>query len=361
MTEAVFTGYPGFIASQLIRKSIDEDRDRGITAIILAAERPRAEEEAERIRQETGCREIRLMEGDITKQGLGLRAEDLAYLQDKEIILWHLAAIYDLAVPRDLAWKVNVEGTKNVNDFAAGLSGLQRYMYFSTAYVAGKREGVLREDELIRPEQFKNHYEETKFEAEVLVDVMKKEFPVTIIRPGIVRGHSRTGETIKFDGPYFFLNMIDRIRKLPIIPYIGKSSSYINVVPIDYILESSIYLSTLKAAEGVTVHLTDPAPHPVEEVYRSMVFHLAGRKPKGRLPKQLATVSLKSKPVRKLLGVEAETLDYMDWPASFDTSNAARLLQGSGIKCADFLETMPEMVAFYNLHKNEKKYHIPIQ
>lgn len=361
MTEVVFTGFPGFIASQLIRKSIQENEEDGITAIVLATERAKAEQEAERIQQETGCRAIRLMDGDITKPGLGLQPGDLTFLQDKKIIFWHLAAIYDLAVPKDLAWQVNVEGTKNVNGFVASLSGIQRYLYFSTAYVAGKREGVLREDELIRPEKFKNHYEETKFEAELLVDKMKKDIPVTIIRPGIVRGHSKTGETVKFDGPYFFLNMIDRSRKMPIIPFIGKSSSYINVVPIDYILEASMYLSRLEAAALETAHLTDPNPHPVEEVYRSMVFHLTGKVPKGRLPKPLATMGLKSKPVRKFLGVELETLDYMDWPASFDTSAAQRLLEGSGIKCADFLETMPEMAAFYELHKNDEKFHIGIQ
>ena len=75
----------------------------------------------------------------------------------------------------------------------------------------GKREGKLLETELIRPYSFKNHYEETKFEAELLVEELKKDVAVTIIRPGIVRGHSKTGETIKFDGPYFFMNMIDQI------------------------------------------------------------------------------------------------------------------------------------------------------
>lgn len=361
MVEAVFTGFPGFIASQLIRKSIEQDRTIGVTAIILASERDKAKEEARRIQEETGCQSIRIMEGDITKQGLGLNQEDQSYFENKKIIFWHLAAIYDLAVPRDLAWKVNVEGTKTVNEFVSGLTGLERYMYFSTAYVAGNREGNLREDELIRPESFKNFYEETKFEAEVLVEELKKEFPVTILRPGIVRGHSITGETIKFDGPYFFLNMIEQFRKLPIIPYVGKSSSYINVVPIDYIIEASVYLSKLEAATGETIHLTDPNPHPVEEVYRSMVYHLSGKIPKGRLPKKMAAMSMKNKIVRKRLGVEIETLDYMDWPASFDTSNAVKLLEGSNLICADFLETMPAMVAFYELHKNDKNYHISIQ
>lgn len=356
----MFTGFPGFIASQLIRKSIEQDKSAGITAIILSSERSKAEKEALRIQQEYNCRPIHLVDGDITKPGLGLQQKEKTVLDDKSVIFWHLAAIYDLAVPRDLAWKVNVVGTKNVNDFVSGLASLERYMYFSTAYVAGTRQGVLKEDELIRPEAFKNFYEETKFEAELLVEEMKGELPVTIIRPGIVRGHSKTGETIKFDGPYFFLNMIDRMRSMPVIPYIGNSSSYINVVPIDYILAASIYLSRLGAAEGETVHLTDPSPHPVEEVYRSMVYHMSGKFPKGRLPKKMAEMGMRLKVVRKTLGVEMETLDYMDWPASFDTASAEGLLSDSGIVCPDFLETMPEMVAFYERHKQDKSYHIPI-
>ncbi|MDQ0429104.1 nucleoside-diphosphate-sugar epimerase [Planomicrobium stackebrandtii] len=358
MTEIVFTGFPGFIASQLIQKHAEQNES--ISAIILSSEREKAEKEAERIRKETNCRSIKLIEGDITKEGLGLTESDKAYLRDKPLIFWHLAAIYDLAVPRDIAWKVNVEGTRKVNEFINELPKLERYVYFSTAYVAGNREGTIYEDQLVRPEAFKNFYEETKFEAELLVNEMKKTAPVTIIRPGIVRGHSVTGETIKFDGPYFFLNLIDRVKFLPAVPFVGHSKSYINVVPVDYILEASIYLSKQGAASGQTVHLTDPNSHPVEEVYRSMVQSMTGKNPRGRLPHRLAKLSLSIAPVRKGLGVEKETLDYLTWSADFDTQNAERLLAGSGIRCADFLATIPAMVQFYNLHKKDKNFQIPI-
>lgn len=360
MKESVFTGFPGFIASQLIRRSIADGHS--VTAIVLPTEMEKAEKEAVKIQNETGSEPIQLIAGDITKGDLGLSEADSHYVQGRaEVIFWHLAAIYDLAVPREIAWKVNVEGTKNVVDFIGMIPDLRRFMYFSTAYVAGKREGILLEDELIRPEQFKNFYEETKFEAELLVEELKKQIPVTIIRPGIVRGHSLTGETIKFDGPYFFLNMINRVRKLPFIPYLGHSTSFINVVPVDYILDASIYLSTLPKAAGKTVHLTDPAPHPVEEVYRMMVVEMTGKPPKSRLPFKAAEISLAAPAIRKYLGVEKETLDYLTWQAHFDTRVAQELLQGSGIRCADFLETMPEMVRFYEKHKKDKKYHIAIR
>lgn len=358
MKEVVFTGFPGFIASQLIQKHAQ--KNDSIAAIVLSSERAKAETEAERIQKETNCRSIKLIEGDITKDGLGLSKSDKAYLMEKNIVFWHLAAIYDLAVPRDIAWKVNVEGTQKVNEFISELPRLERYVYFSTAYVAGNRQGIIYENQLERPGVFKNFYEETKFEAELLVVELKKTVPTLIIRPGIVRGHSVTGETIKFDGPYFFLNLIDRLKWLPIIPYVGHSNSYINVVPVDYILDASIYLSELEAASGETVHLTDPTPHPVEEVYRSMVQSMTGKNPKGRLPHSMAKISLSFGPVRKGLGVEKETLDYLTWSADFDTQNAQRLLEGSNIHCPDFLETMPAMVQFYNLHKKDKNFQISI-
>lgn len=358
MKTAVFTGFPGFIATCLMEACVR--KGWVVAAIVLPSEMEKAQKQASILEQRTGCAPIRLMPGDITIEGLALSGEDRSWLEKQQLAFWHLAAIYDLAVPEDIAHKVNVLGTQHVNELMQRLGNLERYMYFSTAYIAGKREGLLLEDELIRPKAFKNHYEETKFEAELLVEQLKKEVPTTIIRPGIVRGHSISGVTPKFDGPYFFLNMIDRMKKLPAIPYIGRSNTSINVVPVDYIVDASIYLSELPEAESATVHLTDPDPHPVEEVYRAMVHEMTGRYPKGRIPKKLAALSMNVPAMRKYLGVEAETLDYMDWHAEFDTRNARSLLEGSGIRPADFLETMPAMVAFYNQHKRERTYHVTI-
>lgn len=353
-----FTGFPGFIATQLMTRLAADQTE--LTALIMPSDRQKAEEKAAVIEAMTDCPKIRLIEGDITKQGLGLNEADLHYMHAQKWTVWHLAAIYDLAVPKDLAWKVNVDGTENMNEFVLSLPELERYVYFSTAYVAGVREGRLYEHELVRPTAFKNFYEETKFEAEVLVDALKERMPVTIIRPGIVRGNAESGETVKFDGPYFFLNMIDRLSVLPFIPFIGRSHSFINVVPVDYILDASLYLSTLPEASGKTVHLTDPNPHPVEEVYRTMVYEMTGKYPAGRFPRAFAAAGMKAAAIRKYLRVEAETLDYMTWESSFDTAVATALLQDSGIRCADFLETMPAMVEFYKAHKHEENFQIPI-
>ena len=361
MTVHFLTGFPGFITSQLIRELFKKNCTNEVIVLVLKTEWEKSEQEINRILVEYPNCTMQLIEGDITQPNLGIEENQLKFLKDKINVFWHLAAIYDLAVPKEIAWKVNVEGTRMVKDFLLTLPNLERFMYFSTAYVAGMREGNLLETELIRPKQFKNYYEETKFEAELLIEELKETIPLTIIRPGIVRGHSVTGETIKFDGPYFFLNMIDKLKWLPFIPYIGQSSSSINVVPIDYIMNACTFLWNDEDAKGKTLHLTDPNPHPVQEVYRMMVKEMTGKYPKGKIPLLLTKKFMEIKGVRRLVGVEKETLDYLTWNASFDCSQAQRLLIKGGITCPDFITTLPDMIKFYDEHKNNRQYHIEIK
>ncbi len=356
-----FTGFPGFIATQLITELVKLGEVQRIYAVVQAGQEALAKEKAALIMEEMKVAiPFDIVVGDITKSNLGMDQQIIDELNSETLTVWHLAAIYDLAVKAEIAWDVNVGGTRQVNEFVRNHPSITRYMYFSTAYVAGKREGILFETELVRPESFKNHYEETKFEAELLVEELKADVPVTIIRPGIVRGHSQTGKTIKFDGPYFFMNMIERLKWMPFIPYVGKTDACINVVPIDYIIDATVFLSSKVEAASQTVHLTDPSPHPIEEIYQAMVIELTGKKPKGRLPRILAEKGLSSIRLQRKLGVEAETLDYLVWNATFDTTIAERLLEGSGIGCADFLHSIPSMTAFYEKNKKNPDYHVKI-
>ncbi len=358
-----FTGFPGFISNQLIRELLNKDRSFSkLIAIVLPSQSDKAQNERTRIIEEFHLSEeqFQLVEGDITKANLNLRGNETGFNRMEITHVFHLAAIYDLAVPKEIAYSVNVDGTRNMNEFVRSIPSLKRYTYFSTAYVAGKREGILYEDELIRPEEFKNFYEETKYEAEVLVRSLMGEVPVTIIRPGIVKGSTSTGETIKFDGPYFILNFLDKIRFMPFIPYITKSSCVINLVPIDYIIQATAYLSLNDKGVGVTYHLTDPNPYTVTEVYRMFTSMYNGKEPKGYVPFVLTRTMLKIKPVRKYFGVEVESLDYFTWKGFFDCANAQRDLAGSGIHCPDFKDGVLPMIDYYRANKQCSDYHIEI-
>jgi nucleoside-diphosphate-sugar epimerase len=358
-----FTGFPGFICNQLIREVLKRNQLKGVVyVLVLKGMLDKAKAERKAIIRDLGVTEdaFKIIEGDITEPSLGMTSSDQECLKEKVTHVFHLAAIYDLAVPREIAFKINVQGTSNVNVWVLEFPYLERYVYFSTAYIVGTREGILFETELIRPESFKNHYEETKYEAEVLVENLKAKIPVTIIRPGIVKGHSESGETIKFDGPYFMMNFLDRLKFLPILPRLGSGKAYVNLVPIDYIIQATAYLSFLAQGTGKTYHLTDPNPYQASEIYELMMNELLDRRPRGTLPLTLGKWFLSIKPIRRYLGVEKEALDYFTWMGKFDNTLAANDLRDSGIRCPDFKEGIRSMTAFYLKQKDNPNYQIRI-
>ena len=244
LDETIFvTGFPGFLATRLVRRLAAE----GARFILLTQPvfEALACETTLEIARESGVslENFQILNGDITKPDLGVAADKLERARQETSTIFHLAAIYDLAVAQDVAATVNVEGTMNMNQFAKSVQSLRRYHYVSTCYVAGKRQGLIKETELHHESGFRNHYEQTKYLAEISVDTLKSDLPVTIHRPAVVCGDSRTGETAKYDGIYY---LIHYLRKWPVgltLLNIGNPRVSLNLVPVDYVIESMVALA----------------------------------------------------------------------------------------------------------------------
>src|SRR5213078_4533271 len=163
--------------------------------------------------------------------------------------------------------RVNVEGTRNVNNFAKGLRKLRRFHYISTCYVAGRRKGLILETELQHDAGFRNHYEETKYAAELEVEALKAELPVTIYRPSVVCGDSRTGETAKYDGIYYLIHYLRKWPRGLTRLNIGNPDVQLNLVPVDFVIGAMVALARDERAVGATVQLADPAPLTTKELF----------------------------------------------------------------------------------------------
>src|SRR5256885_7810910 len=253
----LFTGFPGFIGTRVVRALLTADPKLSVAAVVEPRMAARARDVAVRL---DGQR-IEVLEGDIGERGLGIAADRLDSLRSEVTIAYHLAAIYDLAVPLDTAQRVNVDGTGNVLEVCAGCKKLERLNYVSTAYVAGDRKGVVYEHELALGQGFKNHYESTKFQAELWVRDAMSRVPVTIYRPAIVVGDSQTGDTQKFDGPYYMLRTISRADRWgrPMVQF-GRANAAFNVVPVDYVVAAIVAAAGGPNSVGETLHLVDPEP-----------------------------------------------------------------------------------------------------
>jgi thioester reductase-like protein len=341
----LITGYPGFLAGRLVPRLVDAGRT--VTALVHPSMLDRAKAGAP-----AG---VDVVAGDITKPQLGLDADTHARLQASVTEVFHLAAIYDLAVAAELARSVNVDGTANVVAFCEGAAQLARHHYVSTAYVAGMRSGTVLESELETGHTFKNHYESTKYEAEVLVRRSLDRVPTTIYRPAIVVGDSQTGETQKFDGPYYLLRAIQATRGP--LPKLGSADAPFNVVPVDFVVDAMVACLDNPDAEGRTLHLVDPEPVSAAELFRLLAAAYDGRKPRLPFPPRLLDRAFRSPRVRQFYGgTPRESLRYLNHPVTFDVTNAAAVLGAAGLRCPRLPEYVPPMVRFFKAHADDPAY-----
>jgi len=117
--------------------------------------------------------------------------------------VFHLAAIYDLTVPRDLAMKINVEGTRNVNDLALTLPNLRRYPLCFNCYVAGKRKGLILESELEHSAGFRISMRKPSISLK-MSQRAEPQLPLRFIaRRWFVGIHRR--RDAKYDGVYYLI------------------------------------------------------------------------------------------------------------------------------------------------------------
>jgi thioester reductase-like protein len=352
MATALVTGFPGFIGRRLVRALLGGHPDLRVVALV----EQRMADTARRIAD--GEERVEILPGDISRRRLALSDADWSRLAAEVTHVFHLAAIYDLAVPVELAQRVNVDGTGNVLELCLDAERLQRHTYISTAYVAGKRHGVVYEHELVMGQDFKNHYESTKFQAEVWVRETLDRVPTTILRPGIVVGDSRTGETEKFDGPYYLLRTISRMTRFNrAVVQFGASDATFNVVPVDFVVAAIVATAFDDAAAGETLHLVDPEPLTTRELVTTLSQVYAQRDPAGRIPPSLADASLRSRLVRDMLGgTPRESIAYLNHAVTFDTRRAVDLLTPHGLRPPRFPDYAQAMVGFFREHEDDPAY-----
>jgi long-chain acyl-CoA synthetase len=131
--------------------------------------------------------------------------------------------------------------------------GIIRFSHISTAYVAGGQKGHVSEDLLTDAYGFLSNYERSKYEGELIVK--RSGLPISIFRPGMVVGDSKSGYIKTFNTIYVLIRIFLN-RQLRLMPV--SADTKINIVPVDYIAESVVALTFNQNTEGLTFHLTAP-------------------------------------------------------------------------------------------------------
>src|SRR4051812_49387802 len=332
------TGATGFVGRHLVEELLR--RDGTIYALVREGSRGRLDELVER--WGAGDRIVPVV-GDLSKGGLGIEGFD-----EKIDHLFHLAAIYDMAADEEAMMRSNVEGTRHVVEFANS-HDVGLFHHTSSIAVAGDWKGPWLETMFDEGQEHPHAYHRSKFESEKLVRE-QLQAPLRVYRPGIVVGHSQTGEMDKIDGPYYVFKLIQRVRyALPQwFPLIGPEGNPLNVMPVDFVAKSMDHIAHLSEEQvhGNTFHLTDPDPLSRGQVINEFLKAAHAPRLNARLdPKMKAIIP---KPARQMvrqipavrrirrnvladLGIPEAALETGDFRASFDSRETQSALEGTGI------------------------------
>ncbi len=345
--ESIFiTGFPGFIASRLVESLARPETQFFILVQPQFVDQAMAEVEGIAVASGIELENFVIVEGDITLTNLGISDGDLETIRAETTDIFHLAAVYDLAVAKDLAFNVNLNGTQNVNEFAQSIHKLNRYNYISTCYVAGKRTGAISETDLEHDAGFRNYYEETKYLAEMEVEKLKGKLPITIFRPSVVAGDSETGETAKYDGIYY---LVHYLRKAPIllrVINVGNANVRLNLVPVDFVVTAIAALARDKKAKGKTIALADPSPMTTADLFDELAKDMTGRKSEFSPSPKLVEWFLNSRISPALTGLPHHGVPYFFISQTYDTKVAAKLLKPHGISCPAFSSYVGKLLDF---------------
>ncbi len=337
------TGATGFIGRHLVEELLR--RDGTIYVLTREGSRGKVDALAQRLRAAEG--RIVAVPGDLSLPGLGV--DDSALPRDVAIDhFFHLAAVYDIEADEETAQRANVQGTRHAIELANARE-VGRFHHVSSIAVAGEYRGVFQEDMLDEGQRLPHHYHRTKYESELMVrrDVKAKTL---VYRPGIVVGHSQTGEIDKIDGPYYLFGLLKKMRgALPAwFPLVGPEGGKTTIVPVDFVARAIDHIGHLEDDDlpGGTYHLVDPEPMTVGAAINT--FAKAAHAPQlamrvdenlaNAVPSAVRAGVMALPTVKKIrnqiyddLGIPPAAMEVRDFKCTFDPRDAQRALQGTDI------------------------------
>lgn len=336
------TGATGFIGRYLVSNLLK----RSGTVYVLV--RKDSQKKFDAIARKSGWdpKRVVAVAGDMTKPRCGLTPTQLRNLNDKIKHFFHLAAVYDLTASVETQQAANIDGTRHALDLAAALK-VPLFHHTSSIAAAGLYPGIFREDMFEEAEGLDDPYLRTKHDSEAMVR-RETRFKWRIYRPGMVVGHSKTGEIDKIDGPYYFFTLIKKLRELlpQWVPVLGIEGGRINIVPVDFVADAMDHIAHKPKLDGHTFHLTDPEPMRVGEVLNT--FCRAGHAPEMTMrldarmfafvPSGIRAAVGNLPPVRRFIGmllrdfkIPKEVLKFITYPTRFDSRETERALKGTNI------------------------------
>ena len=277
---------------------------------------------------------------------LGLSTAEYRDLSSECTEIVHAEEWSNVGADQPTLERVNIEGTRTVLEFAQDCRKLRRLTHFSTVFVSGDRVGVIAEDELSAGQTFRNFYEQSKFEAELLVRRAMGQIPCTVLRPAFIVGDSTTGEIDRFEGPYTVAALLLSTRLQVPLPLPGDGVAPLNVVPIDFVASASAAIHHDPRAVGRTFHIVDPNPSSSRRVYERVAEREGKKLPRLSLGYKLTDRLLKLPGLEKLTREQRMAFATVNHLSFYSSRNTLEVLDGTGISCPPIESYLDRLIEY---------------
>lgn len=336
------TGATGFLGGQLLKNLL---RDTAEDLYILARDVEKAEQLVQSFPPSEQSR-VHIVEGDVTAPRFGMADDAFNQLIGKVTLVYHLAALvrFDEDL-RDLIFSINYDGTQYVLDASVAL-GAKRFIYVSTAYTVGKAERGL---EQLYPLDHPTHnpYEESKVKSEHLVFHYADKMDVSIFRPAIIVGDSRTGEADSKFTLYGFMRALDVFKRRvalrnPDATYriVGNEQATSNLVPVNYVADI-LAIAAEKAEPNKVYNITNPNPATNFDIFKMIRDALTFEQLDIIRPNERHDLS----ELEERMNATISVFDpYLSRDFQFDDDNTQALLQGTSVRHLQLDDETLEMI-----------------
>ena len=305
-------------------------------------------------------RRVGTVVGDVTQPQLGLSRADYSALTNTVTHVLHAAANtrFDLRLAE--ARCINVDGTRQVATLARQCPKLEQFGMVSSAYVSGKRTGRVFENELAHAAGFVNSYEQSKYEAEELIQASWDACPTAIYRLSTVLGDSRTGEVHSFAAPHHAIRMM-YLGLATVVP--GRPDYRVDLIPSDVAAQAICQLFLNRFHPMQVVHITSHPAHSLtlSELIDETYGQFAALDPewaRRRYPRPVLTTgetfelfvqsveAAKNAVLQDVLSVVGHFARQLTLPKTFDRRNLLKAIPDYDVRSPDVREYFPKVVRY---------------
>ncbi len=370
MSETFFiTGATGNIGGRLVPELL-KDTGAQLFLLITGKDQTHAQQKGQElldfwdVNDPSSRQRVKIFWGDIKQNQLGLTSvfEELSG-QVTQII--HCAANLKLNMSLPEARATILEGTKNTVVLAKRCQArgvFKRFHYISTLEISGKFTGTFKEEYL--PDSgfgFLNTYEQVKAETEkYLQSEHLLGLALTIYRPSMVVGDSKTGRIKNFQSFYYLLRDMVFLPQAPILPI--SSNFRVEIAPVDFIAQIISAVAKLDiSTNGKIYHLTIGGPQALTPLpkfiksARQTILKLSGKQTPNAIFVSPAFIyglmafvrQLSFGKSRKFIENQLIFLQFFFLDVIFDNSQMRHLAEINDIKVPAISECLEPLCKFY--------------